>query len=229
MVGSQYDSRHLVGRRAARVLVVDDHPLVREGLAARLANQPDFELSGEAASVSEAIHHVRGFQPDLVVVDIQLAGSHGVDLIKEVSARWPSIKMLVISAFEESLYAERCLRAGAHGYINKREVPECILEALRTIASGECYLSPAMTRQVVARAVLGGNCDKLEPVERLSNRELEVFQLIGRGMTTGAIARQLHLSVHTIDTHREKIRHKLGVKNGAELVQRAVQWVLENG
>lgn len=229
MAASRYAGRYTVGTRATRVLVVDDHPLVREGLAARLAHQVDFELSGEAASASEAISGIKASQPDLIVVDIQLADSHGVDLIKDVSSRWPSIKMLVISAFEESLYAERCLRAGAHGYVNKRAVPECILEALRAVARGERYLSPAMTRQIVARAGLCDDDKEVEPVHRLSNRELEIFQLIGRGMTTGAIARQLHLSVHTIDTHREKIRHKLGVKNGAELMQRAVQWMLENG
>jgi len=215
--------------RAIRILVVDDHPLVRAGLAARIADQQDLEICGEAANVAEALAQVKTTSPDLAIIDIQLLDSHGIDLIKEIHSRFPSTKMLVVSAFDESLYAERALRAGAHGYINKRELQDNIIGALRTVVAGERYLSPKMTQQLVGQAVGGKDPAGGDPVARLSDRELEVFQLIGRGNTTGEIARQIFLSVHTIDTHREKIRHKLGVKNSNELMQRAVQWVLENG
>jgi DNA-binding NarL/FixJ family response regulator len=135
-----------------------------------------------------------------------------------------------VTAFDELLYAERALRAGAQGYINKQEVQEKILDAIRTVLSGQRYLSDAMTQRLVTQAVSGKELTVgTDPVERLTDRELEVFTLIGRGKTTSVIADQLQLSVHTIDSHREKIRHKLNLKNGAELTQRAVQWVLENG
>lgn len=213
----------------SRILIVDDHPLVREGLTSRIARQSDLEVCGEADDLKEALAQVKALSPDLVIVDIQLANSHGLDLIKEIHGRFPSIKMLVVSAFDESLYAERALRAGAQGYINKRELQNNIIDALRTVLNGQRYLSGKMTQQLIDQAIGNKSQDETDPVQRLSDRELEVFQLIGQGKSTSAIARQLHLSVHTIDTHREKIRHKLGVKNGTELMQRAVQWVLENG
>jgi len=217
------------GKQTMKILIVDDHPLMREGLAARIGPQSDMTVCGEAASVDEAFAQVKATSPDLVIVDIALADSHGIDLIKDVKARFPSIKMLVISAYDESLYAERALRAGAHGYINKREVQEKVLDALRCVLDGQRYLSPRMTQKLVGQAIVGRDSTHSDPVQRLSDRELEVFELIGQGKTTGAIAQQLLLSVHTIDTHREKLRHKLGVKNSAELMQRAVQWILENG
>lgn len=223
------DGTKFAARRMTRILVVDDHPLVRAGLAARIADQQDLEICGEAANVTEALAQVKATSPDLAIIDIQLLDSHGIDLIKELHSRFPSTKMLVVSAFDESLYAERALRAGAHGYINKRELQDNIIDALHTVLAGKRYLSPKMTQQLVGQAVGGNEPVGDDPVARLSNRELEVFQLIGRGNTSSAIARQLYLSVHTIDTHREKIRHKLGVKNSNELMQRAVQWVLENG
>ncbi len=213
----------------ARILVVDDHPLIREGLTARIAPQPDMEICGEASSVTEALAQVEATSPDLIIIDIQLTESHGIDLIKEIHSHNPSIKMLVVSAFDESLYAERALRAGADGYVNKRELQDNILEALRTVIAGQRYLSPKMTQRLIGQAVGGRNLFDGDPIHSLSDRELEVFELIGRGKTTAAIAAQLFLSSHTIDTHREKLRRKLGVKNGAELLQRAVQWVLENG
>lgn len=216
-------------RRQTRILVVDDHPLVREGLAARISPQPDLEICGEAASVEAALIQVKATSPDLCIIDIQLFESHGIDLIKELHTRFPRIKMLVVSAFDESLYAERALRAGAHGYINKRELQDNILDALRTVIKGQRYLSPKMTQQLVGQLV--GNKDSIDvdPIQRLSDRELEIFQLIGHGKSTGAIASQLHLSPHTIDTHREKIKRKLDLKNASELQRAATQWMLENG
>jgi DNA-binding NarL/FixJ family response regulator len=165
----------------------------------------------------------------LVIVDLQLKTGHGLDLIKELRARNQTAKMLVVSAYDESLFAERAMRAGAMGYINKQEVQEKIIDAVRTVLSGRRFLSDQMTQRLVSQAV-GGRSEAAttDPVARLSDRELEVFQLIGQGKSTRSIAKQLHLSVHTIDSHREKIRHKLNLANGAELTQRAVQWMLEN-
>jgi DNA-binding NarL/FixJ family response regulator len=223
------DKTRRAGKRTMKILIVDDHPLMREGLASRIAPQADMEVCGEAASVDEALTQVKATNPDLVIVDIALADSNGIDLIKDVKARFPNIKMLVVSAYDESLYAERALRAGAHGYVNKQEVQEKVIDAIRAVLDGERYLSLSMTQKLVGQAIVGKDLTESDPIQRLSDRELEVFQLIGQGKTTGAIAEQLFLSVHTIDTHREKLRHKLGVKNGAELMRRAVQWTLENG
>jgi DNA-binding NarL/FixJ family response regulator len=215
-------------KRPARILVVDDHPMMREGLRLRISSQPDLEVCGEAAQVSEAMTQLKATSPDLVIVDMALAGSHGLDLIKEIKARFPTIRMLVLSAYEESLYAERSLRAGAHGYVNKAECQENILDAVRTVLSGKRYLSDDMTQRLVRQAITGSDPGEADPIQHLSDRELEVFQLIGAGLTTSAIADRLYLSVHTVESHREKIRHKLGLKNGNELMKRAVQWVLES-
>jgi DNA-binding NarL/FixJ family response regulator len=217
-----------MGNLKTRILIVDDHPLIREGLAARIAHQAGMEVCGEAADVDEALLQVKSLHPDLVIVDIQLGKRNGIELIKEIHSRFPSVKMLVVSAFQESLFAERALRAGANGYINKQELQDNVVNALRTVAAGERYLSSAMTQKLIGQAINRVDSAASDPIQRLSDRELEVFQLIGHGQTTRAIANQLHLSVHTIDTHREKIRRKLGLKHGAELMQRAVQWVFAN-
>lgn len=221
--------RKITSRRPSKILVVDDHPLLREGLAARIDSQPDLEICGEAESVDGALLQIKATRPDLVIVDIQLAEGHGIDLIKEIHGRFPDVKMLVVSAFDESLYAERALRAGAHGYINKRELQDNIIDALRTVLNGKRYVSSKMMQYLVGQAVGGKDAAEGDPVSRLSDRELEVFQMIGLGKTTAQIARELHLSVHTIETHREKIRHKLALRNSAELMQRAVQWTLQGG
>ena len=217
-------------KQPSKILIVDDHPMMREGLAARIASQPDMLVCGEACDINDALAQFRATTPNLVIVDLSLKTGHGLDLIKEIRATNDEVKLLVVSAFDESLYAERALRAGAQGYINKQEVQENIIDAIRAVLDGRRYLSDAMKERLVSQAVSGddeaaGN----DPVGRLSDRELEVFTLIGRGKTTGAIASLLQLSVHTIDSHREKIRHKLHLKNGAELSQCAVQWILENG
>jgi DNA-binding NarL/FixJ family response regulator len=210
----------------ARVLIVDDHPLVREGLAARISAQPDMEVCGEAASVDEALALLDTTKPELMIVDITLKHGHGLDLIKKAAQRQPNAKMLVVSAHEESLFAERALRAGAQGYVNKQEAQGMIIEAIRAVLRGERYLSAEITQRLVGRAVEGDG--KRGGIESLSDRELEIFELIGRGRSTRLIAEQLNLSVHTIETHRENLRAKLNLRNGSELVQRAVRWVLES-
>jgi DNA-binding NarL/FixJ family response regulator len=206
----------------AKVLIVDDHPLVREGLAARISAQHDMEVCGEAAGVDEAMALLDATEPALMIVDLTLKAGHGLNLVKRANQRAPGTKILVFSAHEESLFGERAIRAGAHGYINKQEGQEKVLEAMRTVLRGEPYLSSESLRRLVA-----GGRSKRGGIESLSDRELEIFELIGRGESTRSIAQRLHLSVHTIETHRENIRAKLNLKNGAELVQRAVQWVLE--
>lgn len=219
----------MMTKTISRILIVDDHSLVREGLAGRIDRQDDMQVCGEAESVDEALALVKEATPNVLIIDIQLSESHGIDLIKEVHSRFPSVKMLVVSAFDESLFAERALRAGAHGYLNKRELHGNVVKALRTVMDGGRYLSQEMTQKLVGQAICRVDPGQSDPVLRLSDRELQVFCLIGQGKTTGAIARQLHLSPHTIDSHREKIRNKLGLNNSAELTQSAVQWVLENG
>ena len=163
-----------------------------------------------------------------MIVDISLKSGNGIELIKQVNSRYPTIKMLVVSGFQESLYAERALRAGALGYLNKQESSDKLIDAIRTVLNGERYVSPEITRRLVDQA-LGTRDETQSPIDQLSDRELEIFRLIGQGQTSGAIANELHLSTHTIDTHRENIKRKLGAHTAAELNRQAVQWVLENG
>ena len=219
---------HADSPKRARILIVDDHPMVREGMAMRISAQPDLEVCGEAASEEEAFQLVPQAEPDLMLIDISLKSGHGIELVKRVASHHPNVKMLVVSGFQESLYAERALRAGALGYLNKQESNTKVIEAIRQILAGNRYISEAVSRQLVAQA-LGTRDQGSNPIEQLSDRELEIFRMIGEGLTTGAIANKLHLSTHTIDTHRENLKRKLGAKNAAELSRQAVQWVLETG
>jgi DNA-binding NarL/FixJ family response regulator len=209
------------------IAIVDDHPLVREGLAARIAAQPDMEVCGEAADIEAALELVVSTRPALVIVDIALRDGHGIDLIKRIVAAGINTRMLVVSAYDESFFAERALRAGALGYINKQELQGRVIEALRTVLRGERYLSSTMAQRLIAQAI--GSKVAQGGTEALTDRELQIFQLIGRGKSTREIAHDLNVSVHTIDSHREHIRAKLDLRSGTELIQRAVQWHIENG
>jgi DNA-binding NarL/FixJ family response regulator len=209
-----------------RVLIVDDHPLVREGLVARISAQPDLEVCGEASDVDQALSLASTTRPALMIVDLALKGSNGLDLIKKVRAAEVSLRILVVSAYDEAFFAERALRAGAQGYINKQEAQGSIIDAIRALLRGELYVSSNVTQRLADQALFGSRASR--GVEGLSDRELQIFQLIGHGKTTRIIAEQLHLSIHTVETHREKIRSKLRLRNGTELLQSAVQWVLEN-
>ena len=214
--------------RKQRIFIVDDHAMVRDGIKLQISMHQDLEVCGEAESADEAFALVKQTHPDLVVVDVSLKNGNGIELVKQIKSYDGKIKMLVSTMYNESLYAERALRAGAMGYLNKQESRDKVIDAIRAVLSGQRYLSPKMTERLVGQAV--GNTDPTQsPIDTLTNRELEVFQLIGEGVTTGAIARKLHLSPHTIDSHREKIKTKLGLKNSGELQREAVQWVLENG
>ena len=223
------DSKPNEGRKAVKILIVDDHPIVREGLAARIARQPDLVVCGEAEDVADALELVKTTQPDLIIVDLSLKSGQGLDLIKRVKARFEDAKMLVSSMYDESLYAERALRAGALGYINKQEMSDKIVDAIRQVMDGKIYLSPPMTERLLQRAVGAAPQLVQSPIESLSDRELEVFKMIGTGKTTRQIAEELHLSVKTVETHRENIKTKLDIPNSAELSREAVQWVMENG
>lgn len=210
----------------AKVLIVDDHPLVREGLAMRVAAQPDMEVCGEASGEDEALALLDDIEPDLLIVDLTLRSGSGLSLIKAVSRRDGRIRTLVVSAHDESLYAERALRAGALGYVSKQEAQDTVIDAIRRVLRGERYLSDEMTQRLIGQAT--GRGSVRNGVDGLSDRELEVFELIGHGTSTRGIAEQLGLSIHTIETHRENIRAKLGLGCGSELVQHAVQWVIES-
>lgn len=214
----------------ARVLIVDDHPAVREALAIRIAAQPDLVVCGEAADVAGALRVAGETDPDVVVVDIGLRAGNGVDLIKRLKAKDDRIRAIVWSMYGEDLYAERALRAGAMGYINKEQATGKIIEAIRQVLDGKVYLSPALTEKLLKRAVgPSGQDPGSSPVEALSDRELEVLRLIGNGVKTAEIARGLHLSVKTIETYRDRIRQKLGLVDGTDLARFATLWVLEDG
>jgi DNA-binding NarL/FixJ family response regulator len=212
----------------AKILIVDDHPLVREGMAMRISAEHDLVVCGEAATEDAALALVGETSPDLIIVDISLKSGHGIELIKHVRSRHPTIRMLVVSGFQESLYAERALRAGAMGYLNKQESNEKMIEAIRAGLDGKRYIGPEITRRLTAQA-LDGRVANEDVVDQLTDRELEIFRMIGKGLTSGGIASELHLSSHTIDTHRENIKRKLGAKTAAELNRHAVQWMIENG
>jgi DNA-binding NarL/FixJ family response regulator len=213
--------------RKHRILVVDDHPIVRKGLAQLIAHEPDIEMCGGTDNVADALKQVASLHPDLVIVDMSLKDSHGLELLVQIKTHFEDVRTLVWSMFDEKIYAERALRAGAMGYVNKQESIHQLIAAIRQVLGGEMYLSSQMTRTFLRRVSSGNVLDK-DPVQTLSNRELEVFEMIGNAMTTQQIARKLNLSPKTIEAHREKIKSKLNLSNAAELNRRAVQWVLES-
>ena len=214
----------------ARVLIVDDHPAVREALTIRIEAQPDLEVCGEAADANEAVRLAAATDPDVAVIDIALKAGNGIDLIKRLKARNDKFRAIVWSMYSEELYAERALRAGAMGYINKEQATGKIIDAIRQVLGGKMYLSAAMTEKLLKRVVTpAGQQPGRSLLGALSDRELDVFRLIGQGLKTQEIAEQLHLSIKTVETYRDRIREKLDLKDGAELARSAVQWTLENG
>jgi DNA-binding NarL/FixJ family response regulator len=210
-----------------RIFVVDDHPMIREGLAAQIANEPSFELCGHAEDVVEAVSRVADAGPDLVIVDISLKSGNGIDLVKRLKAKDPTMVILVWSMYPENLYAERALRAGARGYVNKGKSASQIMDAIRTVIAGKTYLSTEMLEKLLGRVVGNPAAEMPSSVEKLTDRELEAFELLGQGLTTQQIAARMHVSHKTVETYRARIKEKLGLTNAIELVQRAVQWVIE--
>ena len=208
-----------------RILIVDDHPLVRAGFAQLIGDCPDLEVCGEASDMSQALQQIDSTCPDLAIIDLSLAGGSGLDLIERIKSRHRDLLMLVASMHDETLYAERVLAAGARGYINKQEAQDSIIRAIRQVLGGNVYLSEAMTERML-NGMVDVRVEKRD-IERLSNRELQVFELIGQGMPVSQIANQLNLSIKTIETHQANIKKKLGLGSAHELHQRAIRWVMD--
>ncbi|MDP1562191.1 MAG: response regulator transcription factor [Pirellulaceae bacterium] len=219
----------LTSGKVARILVVDDHPLIRNGLGELIAEHADLVVCGEATNVTEALQLLKTVPADVAIVDLGLVDSHGLELVKAIKDDFPKVKTLVMTAYDENLYAERALRAGALGYINKREVQENIITAIRTVLDGKRYISRRIAERLIESSLGAKPLTGNDPSQRLSTREIEIFRMIGEGKSSGAIAEDLFLSSHTIDSHRENIKRKLNLKNAGELTRSAVQWVLENG
>lgn len=208
-----------------RVLLVDDHPVLRRGLAQLINQESDMMVCGEAEEATKAFEAVGTLNPDVAVVDISLKRGNGIELVKNVKARFPTLAMLVLSMHDETLYAERALRAGALGYIMKEEATEQVLVAIRRVVNGEIFLSERMKSRMLQQLASGRGKVVVSPIEQLTDRELEVFRLIGEGRSTRQIAAELHLSVRTVEAYREYIKDKLNLKNSTELVQHAFHWV----
>jgi DNA-binding NarL/FixJ family response regulator len=208
-----------------RVFLVDDHPLVREWLTQLIQRENDLTVCGEAEDTQEALRRIEETKPEVVIADISLKSTHGLELVKDLQARHPALPVLVLSMHDESLYAERVLRAGAKGYITKQEATKKILLAIRQVIAGQIYISEKMASRMVHKMVLGRAEDQKSPIERLTDRELEVFQLIGRGQGTRRIASELHLGVKTVESYRARIKEKLKLEDGTQLLQHAIQWV----
>ena len=209
----------------AKVLLVDDHPVVRQGFAQLIAQTPDLEVCGETDDATKATAAIKAVAPDLVIVDLSLEGTSGLDLIERIKSQRPELPILVLSMHDETLYAERALRAGARGYITKDRPIETILAAIRRVLAGDIYLSDRMSGRLLQRIVSGTPEATKSPIGTLSNREIQVFELIGQGHGTRDIAEKLHLSAKTIDTHRENIKRKLHLSDAIELHQQAFLWM----
>ena len=212
-----------------KVVLVDDHPIVRQGLAQMIARELDMEVCGEAETAADALKAIAACKPDVAVVDLSLKGTSGLELLKDLKVRFPKLPVLVLSMYDETMYAERALRAGAKGYMMKEEATEKVLAAIRGILAGQIYLSEAMASRLLHMAVDGRTPGAVSPTERLSDRELEVFQLIGQGYGNTDIAQQLHLSPKTVETYRAHIKEKLGLSGATELLQHAIQWAQSLG
>jgi len=207
-----------------KILLVDDHPIVREGMALLINREPDLVVCGEAEEAMGAMHVLASARPDVLVVDISLNGPDGLDLLKNIRITYPTLPVLILSMHEESIYAERALRAGANGYIMKQEATEKVLVAVRRILSGEIYLSDRIANKMLKHYITGCGTLRNSSIADLSDRELEVFRLIGDGHATRQIAEELHLSVKTVESYQAHIKEKLSLRSARELMQHAIQW-----
>jgi DNA-binding NarL/FixJ family response regulator len=208
-----------------KVFVVDDHPIVRQGLSQLIEREPDLMVCGEAEDARTALDTYAPLQPDILIVDVSLEGPDGIELLKTIRSRDAKLPVLILSMHDESLYAERALRAGANGYIMKQEATDRVLIAIRQILGGEVYVSDRMAQKMMHQFVGRPGITGRSGVAELTDRELEVFRLIGQGHATRQIAEELHLSVKTVESYYAHIKDKLSLKNARELVQHAVQWV----
>lgn len=209
--------------KRARIVIIDDHPLVRERLTEIFNREPDLLVCGEAQDRAGGVQAIKDSSPDLVIVDLTLKDSDGLELIKDIRARWPKIMVLVVSMHDESLYAERVIRAGASGYITKQEATRDILVAVRRVLEGRLYLNDKAATHLIKR-VTGTSSVPADPAESLADRELQVFELTGHGLNIRQIADRLHIGTKTVETYRARIREKLNLKDGTELLQSAISW-----
>lgn len=207
-----------------KVFILDDHPIVRQGLAQLINKEPDLEVCGEASNSVQAFRSISVTKPDVIIVDISLEGSSGVEFIKTAKEQLPELLLLVHSMHDEILYAKRVLKAGARGYVVKRDSPEKVIIAIRRILGGQIYMSEVITERMLEQRY-NGISSHLSPMEVLSDRELEVFQLIGEGETALKIAKQLHLSIKTVETYRARIKEKLNLQDNMKLIRSAIRWV----
>ena len=214
---------------AKRIVIVDDHPLFRKGLEQLIHSDGAFAVCGEASNASEAMDVIRKLDPDLAIVDVSLPGANGIELIKNIRAEFPKLPILVLSMHDESLYALRALRAGAQGYVMKQEALANVVQAIHEVFSGRPYLSPAMAAQVITNFAQTPSEGEADVIDRLSDRELEILELIGKGNEVRQIGKLLHLSPKTVETHRAHIKEKLNLASAHQVGRFAVQWVEVRG
>ncbi|MFZ0746001.1 MAG: response regulator transcription factor [Terracidiphilus sp.] len=217
---------NMVRDRKKTVFVVDDHPLLRQGLAMLINREPDLMVCGEAEEAPAAMKAIAANRPDILIVDISLNGPDGLDLLKNLRTLYPELPVLILSMHDESIYAERALRARANGYIMKQEATEKVLVAVRRILDGEIYLSSRMSNKLLQQYLTGQTVETDSRMAALSDRELEVFRLIGEGLGTRQIADALHLSMKTVESYQAHLKEKLSLRTGRELMQHAIQWSL---
>lgn len=215
--------------KKSRIFVVDDHPIVRQGLAMMINREPDLMVCGEAEEGQTALQAIGTQKPDLLIIDISLSGPDGLDLLKNIRARESALPVLILSMHDEAIYAERALRAGANGYIMKQEATEMVLVAVRRILNHEIYVSERVANRMLRHYITGSPSTTESPIAGLSDRELEVFRLIGEGRGTRQIAEELHLSIKTVESYQAHIKEKLSLRNARELVQLAIQWSIKEG
>jgi len=208
-----------------RILLVDDHPIVREGLTQRIAREPDLEVCGEVGTAAEALQFLRTTRPDVAIVDLSLKDRSGLELIRDMHLRGPRVKILVLSMHRASLYAERALRAGARGYVTKDEGVERVIAGIRRLLAGEVFLSEQLSQKILSRLAGAASREVESPASRLTDREVEVLRLTGQGLSVASIARRLHRSVKTIESHRANIKDKLNLRTSEDLLRYAIQWV----
>ncbi len=214
-----------IKKSKSRIFVVDDHPILRQGLTQLINQEADLRVCGEAEEAHEAVGAITALKPDMVIVDISLKNVDGIELIKRIRARDEKLPVLVLSMHDESLYTERALRAGANGYIMKQEAPEEVVRAIRRVLGGEIYVSDKMGSRLLQKVVHRRSPARESGIVNLSDRELEVFRLIGRGYRTRQIAEVLRVSVKTVESYREQIKQKMKLRDATELLQHAIQWV----
>jgi DNA-binding NarL/FixJ family response regulator len=211
-------------RRVRRVLIVDDHPIVRQGLRRIMENEEDLIVCGEAETARDARSAIKELTPDVMIADISLKQSDGIELVRDVRAHHPQLPILVLSMHDETIYAERMLSAGANGYIMKQAASEQFLVSLRRVLDGGIYVSEAVGNNMIQKFAAGGSYISANPIDRLSNRELQILHMIGKGMSTRETAESLNLSIKTVESHRQRIKRKLNLNTGTQLVQYAVNW-----